>query len=143
MQQIILTIILFFSSVALTQAQENTNNLNERSITVTVNNVLNNEGTVNFAIFDKENFRKRPLYAKSSTIENGVSKVNFLNVPKGKYAIICYHDENKNGRMDFYENGMPKESYGTSNNPMLMGPPNFESSKFEVNAQDLNLEIKF
>ena len=143
MQQIILTIILFFSSVVLARAQENNNNLSERSITITVVNVLNNEGTVNFAIFDKENFRKQPLYAKSSTIEDGVSEVTFLNVPKGEYAIICYHDENKNGRMDFQENGMPKESYGTSNNPMLMGPPNFESSKFEVNAQDLNLEIKF
>ncbi len=45
--------------------------------------------------------------------------------------------------MNFYENGIPKESYGTSNNVILMGPPNFESSKFEVSDKDLTLEIKF
>jgi uncharacterized protein (DUF2141 family) len=45
--------------------------------------------------------------------------------------------------MDFDENGMPKESYGLSNNMMTFGPPEFASSKFEVTKEDLNLEIKF
>ena len=144
MQQLILTIILFFSTLVLAQAQENNKNLEERTVTVTVVNALNDEGTVNFALFDETGFLKRqPLLAELSKIVDGVSKITFLNVPKGEYAIICYHDENKNSIMDFYENGMPKESYGTSNNVMLMGPPNFESSKFEVANKDLNLKIKF
>jgi len=143
MQQIILTIVFLFSSIIVTSAQENNNNLKQKTITVTVLNTLNDTGTVNFAFFNEVGFRKQPLFAKSSTIKNGVSKVTFSNVAKGEYAIICFHDENNNNRMDFYENGMPKESYGTSNNPMLMGPPNFESSKFEVANEDVDLEIKF
>ena len=143
MQQVILTIILLFSSIFVSQAQENSKQTDERNITVSVVNALNSNGTIKFAFFDEVGFRIQPLFAKSATITNGISKVTFSNVAKGEYAIICYHDENNNNRMDFYENGMPKESYGTSNNPMLMGPPNFESSKFEVANEDVDLEIKF
>ena len=143
MQQLILTIVLLFSSVVVVNAQENNENLKGETITVMVVNVLNDNGKVNFALFNKEGFRKKPLFAKSAKIENGKSKVVFSNIPKGKYAIICYHDENSNSQLDFYENGMPIESYGTSNNVFLMGPPNFESSKFEVVNEDLTLEIKF
>jgi len=143
MQQLILTIVLLFSSVVVVKAQENNENFKGETITVLVVNALNDNGKVNFALFNKEGFKKQPLYAKSAVIKNGNSSVIFSNIPNGKYAIICYHDENSNGKMDFYENGMPKESYGTSNNVILMGPPNFESSKFEVLNEDLNLEIKF
>ena len=143
MQQVILTIILLFSSMFISQAQENSKQSDESNITVSVVNTLNNNGTIKFAFFDEVGFRKQPLFAKSVQITDGISKVTFNNIPKGEYAIICYHDENNNNRMDFHENGMPEESYGTSNNPMLMGPPNFESSKFEVSNKDVDLEIKF
>ena len=43
----------------------------------------------------------------------------------------------KNNRMDYQENGMPKESYGMSGNDMSFGPPNFEAAKFEVGEEDL------
>jgi len=143
MQQLILTIILLFSSVIVTKAQETDLNLEQNKVSVTVINALNDTGTISFALFDEVGFRKQPLFAKSTSIEKGISTITFLNVPNGEYAIICFHDENENSRMDFHENGMPKESYGTSNNPMLMGPPNFESSKFVVANNNVNLEIKF
>ena len=140
MQHFILTVILLFSLAVLVQAQENKEKV---TITVTVINALNDNGNVNFAFFDEEGFRRQSLFAKSATIENGKSTVTFMNVPKGEYAILCFHDENKNGRMDFHENGMPKESYGSSNNVMNMGPPEFYSAKFQVASEDINLEIKF
>ncbi len=143
MQHLILTLVLVFSSIALSFAQENNNNLEGTTIKVSAVNSLNDKGTIKFAFYTKENFRMKPLFAKSTTIKNGKITVTFNNVPKGEYAIICYHDENNNGRMDFFENGMPKESYGTSNNPMNFGPPTFESSKFKVIDKNLSLEIKF
>ena len=143
MQQVILTIALFFSTLMLAQAQESEEKYEERSITVTVINALNDRGAVKFAFYNEKGFRIKPLFTKSASVENGISKVIFKNVPKGEYAILCFHDENNNGRMDFHENGMPKESYGASNNVMNMGPPEFYSSKFEVTSEDLNLEIKF
>tara|TARA_R110001583_G_scaffold412_2_gene3764 strand:- start:7957 stop:8388 length:432 start_codon:yes stop_codon:yes gene_type:complete len=143
MQHVILAIVLFFSSVTLSFAQESNVNLTGKTITVSVTNALSDKGEVHFAIFTKENFRKESLSSKSSTISNGKSSVIFENISEGAYAVVCYHDENNNGTMDFQENGMPKESYGTSNNALSYGPPQFESAKFEVVNEDLNLEIKF
>ena len=143
MQQVILTIVLFFSTLVLAHAQGSEEKYKERTITVTVINALNDRGTVKFAFYNEKGFRIEPLFAKSASVENGISKVIFENIPQGEYAVVCFHDENNNGRMDFYENGMPKESYGASNNEMNMGPPEFYSSKFQVISEDLNLEIKF
>ena len=113
------------------------------TITITVVNALSDNGQVRFALYTEENFSKQPLYAKSAGIDKGKSTVAFKNVPPGVYAVVCYHDENKNERIDFHENGRPKESYGTSNNSLNSGPPQFDNSKFEVKDNDLTLEIKF
>ena len=143
MQHLILAATLLFSILIFSQESESFNLNKEKNIEVSLVNALNDTGTVNFALFNKENFRKQPLKAKSAIIKNGLSTVVFENVPAGTYAIICYHDENENKRMDFQENGMPLENYGTSNNPLNFGPPQFVDSKFEVMDKDLNLEIKF
>lgn len=143
MQHLILTAALLFSTLIFSQVSENSNLIEENTITVSIVNALNDKGTAHFALFNKENFRQQPLRAKSAIIKNGLSTVVFENVPAGSYAIICFHDENENKRMDFQENGMPLENYGTSNNPMNFGPPQFDSSKFEVTNKDVTLEIKF
>jgi len=144
MQHIIITIALFFSTLLFAQTKVNENNFEGNKITISVVNALNDNGNIHFAFHSETTFMKTaPLYAKSSTIENGICKVVFENVPEGEYAILCFHDENKNDRMDFQENGMPKESYGASNNVMNFGPPQFDSSKFQVLDKDLSLEIKF
>ena len=143
MQHLILALTLMFTSVLIAQTQSEENFKNQNSIKVTVVNPLNNNGKVFFGLYTKENFRKQPLQSKKGIIENKKSSITFENVPNGVYAIICFHDENENNIMDFEANGMPLESYGTSNNPLLMGPPQFEVSKFELIESDLNLEIKF
>lgn len=143
MQHLILALTFVFSSSILAQTQESLQVTDGNTIKVSVVNALNDNGTVAFAIYNQENFMKAPLYSKSATIENGISTVIFENIQKGEYAIICFHDSNSNDRMDFQENGMPKESYGTSNNALSFGPPEFDNSKFLVNNEDLILEIKF
>ena len=45
--------------------------------------------------------------------------------------------------MDFNESGMPLESYGTSNNVMTFGPPQYDDAKFKVENNDLELNIRF
>ena len=143
MQHLILAATLLFSILIFSQEPESSNLNKENNIKVSLVNALNDTGTVNFALFNKENFRQQPLRAQSAIIKNGLSTVVFENVPAGTYAIICYHDENENKRMDFQENGMPLENYGTSNNPLNFGPPQFDSSKFDLSDKDVTLEIKF
>lgn len=45
--------------------------------------------------------------------------------------------------MDFQSNGMPLEDYGSSNNVMSYGPPNFEAAKFRVTDKNIVLNIRF
>ena len=94
-------------------------------------------------MYNKEGFLQTPLDRKSSSIEEGLSTVTFENITEGNYSVVCFHDENSNGKMDFELNGMPKESFGASNNVMNFGPPQFEDSKFEMKNEDVTLEIKF
>ena len=115
-----------------------------KTITATVLNVTSDIGKVSYALFNKENFRKEPVQAKSSEIKEGKSVVTFNDVPVGEYAIICYHDKNSNDKMDFQPNGMPVEDHGVSTNKMnRFGPPAFEDTKFTITDKDVSLEIKF
>ena len=76
-------------------------------------------------------------------ILNHKCTIIFKDLKSASYAIRYFHDENGNAQMDFYENGMPKEHYGSSNNPMNLGPPEYELSRFDLYKNDLSLEIKF
>ena len=85
----------------------------------------------------------KPLQGAESKIVNGKSVVVFEDIEAGEYAIICYHDKNNNGKMDFEANGMPIEDYGASNNVMNFGPPKFEDAQFTIIDKNVSLEIKF
>jgi len=115
------------------------------TISVKVANVNGTEGEVMFALYDsKENFaQQKPILSKSGKIVKGTSSVVFEDIESGEYAIVCLHDKNSNGRMDFSLNGMPLEDYGSSNNKMRIGPPNFEDAKFTVENKSLDLTIRF
>lgn len=137
MKNLILTIALVFTSL-LSFAQEGI------TITVTIDNVPNNKGTVGMALHTQNTFMKAaPIEAKTSKIENNKVVITFENVIPGEYAILANHDANSNGKMDFRENGMPLESYGASNNVMNFGPPQFGDAKFTVGDKDLELNIRF
>lgn len=145
MQHFILLVSLLFSTALLAQTSvENKLIMEGQTVEVSVKNALSDKGAILFGIHSKETFMKaEAIYAESAKVVNGESIVIFENVPAGEYAVLCFHDENENGEMDFEMNGMPKESYGSSNNPFVCGPPDFELSKFEVKNKALALEIKF
>lgn len=129
---------LFVSLVAM--AQESTGT----KITVTIDNISNNEGKVLAGLHTEDTFMKGPgVQNQESKIENGKVILTFTNVAPGSYAILALHDANENNRMDYEANGMPKESYGMSGNDMSYGPPSFTASKFEVGSEDLELSIRF
>ena len=114
-----------------------------QTITATVVNVSSDSGKVGFALYNKENFRLKPIQSSASKIIEGKSVFVFENVEAGEYAIICYHDKNDNNKMDFQSNGMPLEDYGASNNNMSYGPPQYEDAKFTVTDKNVSLELKF
>ena len=114
-----------------------------KTITVTVVNVTSDSGKIGFALHNKTSFLKMGIQSENAKIIDGKSTVTFKDVPAGEYAIVCFHDKNNNDKMDFAANGMPLEDYGSSNNDMTLGPPNFEKAKFVVADKNVSLDIKF
>lgn len=135
------TLHLLFAILLSTTGQAQTQPITQ--ITVTISNVSSDEGKVLVGLYNQEYFMKEPVQSATASIEEGTATVVFKEVPKGAYAIIAHHDENNNRRMDFESSGMPKEDYGTSNNPFSMGPPDWKESEFQVSDEPLSLEIRF
>lgn len=130
--------VLICSNTMLSQQE------NATDITVTIDNALNDKGKILFALHTNETFMKaKPVQQAKSSIENGKAIVIFKNVIPGEYAILALHDENENNRMDFEDSGMPKESYGISNNPGGFGPPQYHTAKFKVTSESIAMNIRF
>ena len=143
---IIITYVISFVGYAQNTNASKINSAEEKDyrVNVVINNISSSEGKVYFALYNsKENFyQKKSVISKIAEIDNGISKVSFDNLNPNTYAIVCFHDTNNNGKMDFESNGMPLEDYGASNNVMNFGPPQFSDVKFELIDKDLTFEIK-
>lgn len=114
------------------------------TITVKVDNLTSDKGVAAFALHTKDTFmRGEGIMNAESEIKDGKVTVTFNDVQPGEYAIIGLHDANSNGRMDYRENGMPLEGFGTSNNVMSFGPPQYDDAKFKVDNKDLEFYIRF
>jgi uncharacterized protein (DUF2141 family) len=63
--------------------------------------------------------------------------VVFDDLPPGRYAAGCYHDENNNRRLDTNFFGYPLEGYALSNDiRAVFSRPRFEAAAFWVNGSD-------
>jgi uncharacterized protein (DUF2141 family) len=114
------------------------------TITVTVENVLKDGGTILAGLHTAETFmRGEGVAGAAAPAKTGEITLTFENVNPGTYGIMVMHDVNDNKQMDMEPNGMPKESFGTSGEMNLYGPPTFESAKFEVTDQDQEIRIRF
>lgn len=118
------------------------------SLTVTVNNLRNENGLVQFALYNKngsipdENYSNYCKMLKGEIV-NHSSKITFENIPKGKYAVNVLHDENRNGKI---EKGfiLPIEGIGFSNFETIgfTKRPNFLKASFDVNENKyVNLKM--
>ena len=114
------------------------------TVTVTIENVLNDQGIVLASLHTSDTFMKGGgIINLSEKAKEGPVTFTFENVTPGTYAIMAMHDANENNRMDYEPNGMPKESYGMSGNEMTMGPPTFDVAKFEVTNENVEMNIRF
>lgn len=114
------------------------------TVTVTLENVLNDQGDILAALHTRETFMKGGGADNYKTAAKaGSMTFEFRNVAPGTYGVSVLHDLNQNQRMDFQPGGMPEEPYGMSGNDMSMGPPSFDAIKFEVGDADVHLRIRF
>jgi uncharacterized protein (DUF2141 family) len=115
-------------------------------ITVTITGLRSEKGKLYLSLYNSpEGYPKKASAAvrlSSGPISNGRSTIILDDIPKGIYAIACYHDENNNGKLDTNFFGIPVEGTGASNNARSSwGPPKFRDAKFAVNS-DTSQTIK-
>lgn len=80
---------------------------------------------------------------KAPTIKNASATIDFDGLAPGKYAMVCYHDENSNGKFDENVLGMPKEGYCFSNNiKPRFSAPTFDQCAFDYKGGDQSISIK-
>jgi len=134
---------LSFLSTALLPAQSPTS----ATLTVRVVNARNANGVVRVALFHTaEGFpgdaskalRTAPAQINARTHS---AEAVFSGIPQGTYAVMVFHDENGNGKLDKNMLGVPREGYGASNNPpRKMRPPTFDEVKISLTS-DQRVEI--
>jgi uncharacterized protein (DUF2141 family) len=107
----------------------------EARLIVTIKEIRDATGNLRVSLYgDAESFRKedRALKAVSIPAAKGEARVTFDGLAPGRYALMAYHDENADGKLNLRLGMFPTEGYALSNNPRVMGPPKFADSAFEV-----------
>lgn len=119
------------------------------TLTVHVTGARNAKGKIRAALFSGAdgfpNDASKAVQTQPADIDAQTltAQIVFTNLPEGVYAVSIFHDENNNEKLDKNFMGIPKEGYGSSNNPKKkMGPPSFDETKFQVNGTEQSLEIK-
>jgi outer membrane protein len=65
------------------------------------------------------------------------------DLASGEYALVVYHDENGNGRLDKNFIGIPSEPIGFSNRYWPQGPPAFINAAFKLEADETkSIDVK-
>jgi uncharacterized protein (DUF2141 family) len=117
------------------------------SLTVEVNHLRNNEGSVVFALYNRDDAFPDEHYKKYfkkmiGRIENRNTSIIFKDLPEGKYAVNILHDEDNNGKI---KKGsiLPKEGIGFSNYQSIGigNKPKFSKASFTLES-DLKIKVK-
>lgn len=114
-------------------------------LNVAVESVRSGQGQVKLMLFEREEgFRKEDQARQIMALPAREGSVigSFRDLPPGRYAVIAYHDENANDKLDLRFGMFPKEGYGHSNNYVPSGPPNFKAAAFEVPATGASSSIR-
>ncbi len=116
-------------------------------LSVKVTNLRSDNGQLGCMLYDAERgFPKDPNAAAQKrwcTIANRTSTCAFAPVPAGTYAVACFHDENKNGKLDTGLFGIPSEGTVVSNHAKgFMGPPSFKDAKFSFSGAATELQLR-
>lgn len=107
------------------------------TLTVQIAKPLGDQGEFLVAVFTKpEGFPMDLQKADRRAVARlNEPKQTFTNLPPGDYVILVVQDRNRNGKLDRYPLGIPKEPIGLSNYPKIdpkQGRPDFDKAKVTV-----------
>lgn len=116
----------------------------EAKLVVVIKDVRAATGHLRASLYrDAETFRKeeRALKIISIPAASGEATVEFTGLAPGRYALMAYHDENGDEKLNLRLGMFPTEGYALSNAPKVMGPPKFADSAFDVVAPETRVSL--
>lgn len=124
---------------------------------VTIQGVASSAGSLMIGLYDSDDhFRSAIANAANVGLLNdrsrlvgiamravgGTQSVVFTNLKPGRYAVIVFHDENDNGKLDENSWGVPTEGYGFSNNAEgFLAAPSFREASVLLDSPDRAITI--
>ena len=117
---------------------------NSYGLTLNITNIKS-KGNLNISIMtDSLAYSSNISSSKTKSFKENIDKNNFskiISLPKGKYLIQLYIDENLNDKMDTNFLGIPKEQYGFSSKEIIrFRKPKFDEASFDLN-KNLTIDI--
>jgi uncharacterized protein (DUF2141 family) len=138
-----------FLMVSGTQATSAPGAAGTTRLIVDVSGFRNAKGKVDALLFvgpdgfpdkDSKAFDKDEVSIDPKTMS---AQIVFKNIPPGFAAVTVLHDENMNRKMDKNFIGIPKEGYGTSNNPKkARHNPRWDEANFAVTQPEQTIQIR-
>jgi uncharacterized protein (DUF2141 family) len=114
-------------------------------LTIDATNFKSDQGIAVVHLFRKQDgIPKNPFQQATQVIANGNASIVFHDLLYGDYAVILFHDENANGKLD-HRFGFPNEPMGFSNDwklSLFSGMPSFHKLKFEFTKSKANCKIE-
>lgn len=120
-----------------------------KTLTVKVNHIRSDKGSVIYSLFNShEGYPSKgelSLKSGNAAIKDGQAIISFNDLPPGDYAVVLFHDEDSNSKLDTNFLGIPKEGYGFSNDARVtFGPPSYEKVKFTVsNDGEISIKMRY
>jgi uncharacterized protein (DUF2141 family) len=111
------------------------------TISVVVENVKTDTGTVNIGLCDKGLSRETCPFDKEVRASAGFVEATFDNIPPGTYAVVAYHDANGNGQFDRIL-GVPREPYALSGEAGQKMVPSFEDAALPIRTGENAVVIR-
>jgi uncharacterized protein (DUF2141 family) len=107
----------------------------DAELTVPISTVRNARGTLFVALYRESTWLEPGRYMTAQKIRarRGTVHATFRGIPRGRYGVAVFHDENDNHRVDTNVLGLPAEGYGFSRRSPRLRKPKFH--EIAVNAQ--------
>lgn len=128
------------------------------TLTLTVTNIKKPVGVIRLCLFSEKTSLPdvypdcaagRPVKELDINVSGQTASASISDLPDGVYAISLFHDENADGKMTMKSmmgitTPIPREGIGISNNPLLLGKPEFGEARFIVKGDTaVSIEMKY
>jgi uncharacterized protein (DUF2141 family) len=122
------------------------------ALTVKITGLHSERGNICLSMFNSaEGFpdsASKAVLAECFAVIGRSFDITIEKIPNGTYAIALWHDENRDGKLNYNFLGIPKEGLAFSENgkpritPPPPGPPSFSSIAFEMKGEPRSTPTK-